>query len=221
MAKEYMGKLEQEEVQLNKVRKRRQSVSNDEQTQKVPRMDGESHEDGVKGSTLEQESNEDDLEEVFIEHEPQEEYFTATVPRSDRHQWLILFYEYLAYPDCGRKKNRNRLQHASHIRTILEDLEPRGTGIDVLAEDEGYVVWTQWVDRNIGLKSSGTINAYLGTYETFLAFVTLDRVRQGTVPALAEEVTKILRNTKNRLRGWRKTVDLEARPLRIPSHLLM
>ena len=214
MAKEYMGKLEQEEVQLNKVRKRRQSVSNDEQTQKVPRMDGEIHEDGLEGSTPEQESNEDNVEDGFIENEPQEEYFTAAVPRNDRHQWLILFYEYLAYPDCGRKKNRNRLQHASHIRTILEDLEPKGTGIDVLAEDEGYVVWTQWVDRKMGLKSSGTINAYLGTYETFLAFVTLDRVRPGNVPALAEEVTKILRNTKNRLKGWRRTVDLEARPLR-------
>ena len=69
MAKEYMGKLEQEEVQLNKVGKKRKSVSNAEQTQKVPRMDGESHEDGVKGSTLEQESNEDEVEEGFIENE--------------------------------------------------------------------------------------------------------------------------------------------------------
>lgn len=127
---------------------------------------------------------------------------------------MILFYKYLAYPSYGRKKNRNRLQHASHIRTILEDLEPKGTGIDVLAEDEGYVVWTQWVDRNMGLKSSGTINAYLSTYKTFLAFLTLDRVRPRNVPALAEEVTKILRNTKNKLKGWCRTVDLEACPLR-------
>ena len=62
MAKEYMGKLEQEEVQLNKVRKRRQSVSNDEQMKKVPRMDGEIQEDGLEGSTPEQESNEDNAE---------------------------------------------------------------------------------------------------------------------------------------------------------------
>ena len=176
-------------------------------------MDGEIQEDGLEGSTPFLESNEDNAEEGCIENEPQEEYFTAKVPHNDRHRWLILFYEYLAYPDCGRKKNRNRLQHASHIKTILEDLEPKGTGIDVLVEDEGYVVWTQWVDQNMGLKSSGTINAYLSTYETFLAFLTLDRVRPRNVPALAEEVTKILRNTKNKLKGWCRTVDLEACPL--------
>ena len=148
MAKEYMGKLEQEEVQLNKVRKRRQSVSNDEQMQKVPRIDGEIQEDVLEASTPEQESNKDNTEENFIANEPQEEYLTAAVPCSDRHQWLILFYEYLAYPDCGRKKNRNRPQHVSHIRTILEDLEPKGTSIDALAEDEGYVVSIEtWVLR--------------------------------------------------------------------------
>ena len=71
-------------------------------------------------------------------------------------------------------------------------------------------MWTQWVDCKIGVKSSGTINAYLGTYETFLSFVTLDCVHPGTVPALTEDVIKILRNTKNKLKGWRRTVDLEA-----------
>ena len=48
----------------------------------------------------------------------------------------------------------------------------------------------------------------------FLAFVTIDRICPGTVPKLAEEVTKILRNTKERLKGWRRTVDLEMRPRR-------
>ena len=153
MAKEYMGKLEQEEVQLKKFAKggnQCRMMSKCKRSQGC--MDGEIQEDGLEGSTPEQESNEDNAEEGFIENEPQEEYFTAAVPCNDRHQWLKLFYEYLAYPDCDRKKNRNRLQHASHIRTILENLEPKGTVIDVLAEDGGYVVWTQWVDRNMGLK---------------------------------------------------------------------
>ena len=66
----------------------------------------------------------------------------------------------------------------------------------------------------MGPKTSGTINAYLGTFETFLAFVTIDRIRPGTVPTLAEDVTKILRNTKERLKGWCWTVDLEMRPWR-------
>ena len=66
----------------------------------------------------------------------------------------------------------------------------------------------------MGPKTSRTINAYLGAFEMFLAFATIDRVRPGTVPKLAEEVTKILRNTKERLKGLRRTVDLEMRPQR-------
>ena len=59
----------------------------------------------------------------------------------------------------------------------------------------------QWVDRNIGPKTSRTINTYLGTFEMFLAFVTIDHIGPGTVPKVAEEVTKILRSTKERLKG--------------------
>lgn len=66
----------------------------------------------------------------------------------------------------------------------------------------------------MGPKTSGTINAYLGTFEMFLAFVTIDRIRPGTVPTLAEDVAKILHNTKEKLKGWRRTVDLEMRPQR-------
>lgn len=66
----------------------------------------------------------------------------------------------------------------------------------------------------MGPKTSGTINAYLGTFEMFLAFVTIDRIRPGTVSRLAEDVTRILRNTKEKLKGWRRTVDLEMRPQR-------
>lgn len=220
IAKEYKGKLEQEEVQhmhLSRKRKRSQSddsASEQSHAQKVLKGEEEAHSDDDKECSSEQEYSGDDEEEDCSESEPQVDYFTSKTPRTDRHKWLVGFYSYLHYPDCGRKKNRNRLQHASHIKTILEDLDPKGTGIDILAEEEGYIVWTQWVDVNMGPKTSGTINAYLGTFEKFLTFVTLDRIRPGALPTLSEDVTKILRNTKERLKGWRRTVDLEMRPKR-------
>ena len=71
------------------------------------------------------------------------------------------------------------------------------------------MVWTQWVDRNMGPKTSRTINAYLVTFEKFLAFLTIDHIRSGTLPTLTEDVTKVLHNTRERLKGWRRTVDLE------------
>ena len=218
-AREYKGKLEQEEVHhFYAIQKRKRSALDDdsllEPARKNLKEDETFPDDGDEEYDSEQEETEEDGNEENSESQLQVEYFTSKAPGSDRHRWLVAFYEYLNYPDCGRKKSTNRLQHASHIKTILEDLEPGGTGINILAEEEGYVVWTQWVDRNMGAKSSGTINSYLGTLEKFLTFVTVDRVRQGTLPTLAEDVTKILRNTKEKLKGWRRTVDLEMRPVR-------
>lgn len=216
-AREYRGKLEQEEVLHYRNEKRKRSVLIEdpvsEPAAKISKGDEEILDDDLEGYTTEEDSG-DDKDEDYSERESLLEYFTAKNPRNDRHNWLIGFYNYLHYPDCGRKKNRNRLQHASHIKTILEDLDPGGNGIDILAEEEGYIVWTQWVDRNMGPKTSRTINAYLGTFEMFLAFVTIDRIRPGTVPTLAEDVAEILHNTKERLKGWRRTVDLEMRPQR-------
>ena len=66
----------------------------------------------------------------------------------------------------------------------------------------------------MGPKTSGTINAYLGTFEMLLAFVTIDHISHGTVPMLAEDETKIMCNTKKRLKGWSQAVDLDVQPRR-------
>ena len=152
-----------------------------------------------------------------VEYEPtmlQEEFFNCPNPKTDRHKWLVAFHNHLSLPDAGRKKDRNRLQHASHIRTILEDLEPNGTGIDILSRDEGYIVWTDWVDATLAIRKTGTINAYLGTYQKFLQFVVEERIRTTNLPDLDEDCKRIFRNTIPKLKGWRRTVDLEQRPQR-------
>lgn len=148
----------------------------------------------------------------FDPNESVSEYFKATNYRNERHRWLCLFFEELNKPDMGRKKSRNRVQHASHVRRLLEDLQPNGTDIDMLSEDEGNIVWTEWVDPKMDYLRAGTIKSYLGSYEMFLRFVTKERVRSGVVPELDDDVLKIFRNTVKKLKGWRKTVDLEKRP---------
>lgn len=56
------------------------------------------------------------------------------------------FYGYLNTPDCGQKKSKNPQQHTVLARKILEDLDADGTDIKILSQDEGYIVWTDWVD---------------------------------------------------------------------------
>ena len=95
----------------------------------------------------------------------------------------------------------------------MEYLDPNGSDIDVLSQDEGYLVWTDRADVQMGKMKSGTINAYLGTYEKFLQFAIEDRVR-ATVPEIADDVRRVFANTIPKLKGWRRTVDLDLRPQR-------
>ena len=112
-----------------------------------------------------------------MEYTLQEDFFTSASPTTDRHRWLIAFYNHLNLPDDERKV-RNRLQHAAHIKTILEDLDPHSSDLEVLSRDEGYIVWTDWVDLKMNILNTGTINAYLGTYKKILTFVVEERVTQ-------------------------------------------
>ena len=67
------------------------------------------------------------------------------------------------------------------MRRILEDLQPRGLDIDILSEDEGYIIWTHWIDPNM-------------------------------VPEVEADVLRIFGEVMKRVKGWRKTVDLDTRP---------
>ena len=163
--------------------------------------------------------SEDSADPDYMPRESAVSYFTSPVPSNDRQQWLAGFYRYLNTPNCGRKRAKDRLQHATQARQILEDLEPNGTDLTILSQDEGYVVWTDWVVPRMEDLSSGTIRSYLGTYGWFLTYVTMDRVRPGQVPDRPHYVLLILRATLLKLKGWRKTVDIEMRPQRSDKRL--
>ena len=204
IAREYKGKLEQEEVEHSLALNRKWSAVKDDSGLEPPLKISKGNKDDAEADIIEQDIDHDNFEDSS-ENELQ---LGILLPRNDCHKWLIGFSNYLHYPDCRRKKKRNRLQHAGNIKTILQELEPSCTGMDTLVEEEGYIVWTQWVDCNMGPRSFCTINAYLGTFEKFLVFVTADTVRPGILPMLSEDVKKILRKTKARLKGWRRTVHL-------------
>lgn len=128
------------------------------------------------------EEKDDEEEESCPDDERRIDYLTASSPKDKRQTWLGLFYKYLNTPDCGRKRDKNRLERGTHVRTMLEDIDPKGKDIEILSEDEGYIVWTEWVDRKLESKRSGTVRSYLGSYKHFLKFVTKQRVRTDAVP---------------------------------------
>ena len=59
--------------------------------------------------------------------------------------------------------------------------------------------------------NSGTIKAYLGTFEKFLTFVVEERVRS-TMLQVSTDAKRVFRNVIPKLKGWRKTVDIDMRP---------
>lgn len=78
-----------------------------------------------------------------------------------------------------------------HIRTILEDLDPSGSDIAALSQDEGSIVLTDWVDRKMATLKSGTINSYLGTLQKFLQFVMEEHVCLSTIPTVSSDDLQI------------------------------
>ena len=212
VAREYRGKIEAESLQIyeeTETPQRSATPSNVTDASSTKTM--EEHE-RPSTSTLSEENREED-DDTEVEYTHQEDYFTSESPTTDRHRWLIAFYNHLNLPDAGRKKARNRLQHAAHIKTILEDLDPHGADLEVLSRDEGYIVWTDWVDLKMNILKTGTINAYLGTYEKFLTFVGEERVRS-SLPEPSDDTKRVFRNVIPKLKGWRRTVDIDLRPQR-------
>ena len=154
----------------------------------------------------------DDEEESCPDDERTIGYPTLSSPKDKMQTWLGLFYKYLNTPDCRRKRDKNRLQHATHVRTILEDIDLKGKDLEILSEDEGYIVWTEWVDRKLESKRSGTVRSHLGSYNHFLKFVTKQRVRTDVVPSLSPVALAIFKDVKEVISAWCQTTDLDMRP---------
>lgn len=56
-------------------------------------------------------------------------------------------------PDAGYKKGQKRLQHVRQMRTLLEDIDPKGDDITCLANQDGDAVWKKWVDPHLEAES--------------------------------------------------------------------
>ena len=112
------------------------------------------------------------------------QYFTCAHPKTNRHRWLVGFYQYLTRPTAGDKKQAIRLQHAVQMRKLLEAIDPGGDDIMCLLANEGDEVWSGWVKPHLkaGTKKPGTLISYLTSYEKFLSFVTHERFNKTAPP---------------------------------------
>lgn len=152
--------------------------------------------------------------------ETSEEYFTNKRYKSHRHRWLVGFYEYLARPSAGNKKDNIRLQHASQMRMLLEFIDPNGDDITCLTEDQGDAVWKRWVRPMLDGKNKkpGTVVSYLTSYEKFLTYVTNERYSRFG-PPLHEDFKKVFTIVLSEIKGWRSTVDSQTQDVQNQRYL--
>ena len=73
-------------------------------------------------SSINQPSNEDPEDDS--EYLMAKDFFEERDPKNNRHKWLCYFYRYLFTPTAGFHKDRNRLQHANHVRKLIEETDP-------------------------------------------------------------------------------------------------
>ena len=136
------------------------------------------------------------------------DYFTEDEPKTKRHKWLVYYYRYLFTPDAGFHQDKNRLQHASQVKTILFETDPTGDDIAFLAEEEGNRVWVDWVVPNINKKAAGTLKSYLTSLQKFLEYVTKKGTRS-YLPPLEDETKNTLFDVAVSLKGWRRYITKE------------
>ena len=137
-----------------------------------------------------------------------EDYFKETEPNSNRHKWLIAYYKYLFTPSAGFDKERNQLQHASQVKTILEETDPKGDDIVFLAEEEGNRVWVDWVVPNLKKKGAGTLKSYLTSLQMFLEYAT-KKGKRPHLPSLSDDDRNTLSDLAGSLKGWRRHITKE------------
>ena len=137
-------------------------------------------------------------------------YFESPRITSDRHWFLANFYSHLASVDEGQKSDKERLQHASQVRTILEGIDPRGKDIEKIAADEGKAVWDLWVAPRLSDEKSIkalTLVSYMGSLKKFLNFVIQSQKRLTTsVPRVKTGTVAIFEDIVEKTKGWRSTI---------------
>lgn len=138
------------------------------------------------------------------------DFFQEKNPKTNRHKWLCSFYNYLFTPTAGFKKDRNRLQHASQVKRLIEETDPKGDDIKFLVEDEGKRAWVDWVAPNLQKKKPGTLKSYLTSFEVFLEFVS-KKGKRPHLPVLDMEVKNKLFDLCNASKKWRRCITKETK----------
>lgn len=163
-------------------------------------------------TTLEDSHNEEDdaVNESAYHNSASSEEDTEshTGDESDMHKWLCAFFDYLALPDAGHKKLEGRIQHASQVQLLLEQLDPKSDDLDCLTNDNGDAVWKRWVQPSLESadKAPGTIISYLTSPEKFLQFLTSCKYEK-KMPPIHVSRKELFHELIPSLKGWRTCVD--------------
>lgn len=139
-------------------------------------------------------------------------YFEPRRITSDRHWFLVHFYNHLGSVDEGQKNDKIRCQHACQMRTILEDIDPRGKDIEKITAEEGRAVWNLWMAKRLGNENSvkaGTLLSYLGSFKKFLKFAVMSQKRRKSdkdTRRLSDETIEVFNEIIEKIPGWRTTI---------------
>lgn len=143
---------------------------------------------------------------------------------TDRHRFLADFYSYLGTVDGGQKDDRVRLQHASQVKRMLEEIDPGAKDIQALAKDDGRCAWNTWIaprlqNDNVG---TGTLLSYVGSLSLFLKFLTRrhNRGKSGEGgPSISEETCEVFCDVLGAISGWRSTIEKQRAVLQNERYL--
>ena len=100
-------------------------------------------------------------------------YSDENLHKTVRHHFLCKFFEYLQHVEGGQNTVPQALVTTRHVAKILEDIDPIGTGLKALIQNNLLDIWEKFAwPRLSSKKNTGdTLKVYLRSLELFADFV--------------------------------------------------
>lgn len=101
-------------------------------------------------------------------------YSIPNLHKTDRHHFLCNFFQYLQYMEGGLQKQAQALIITRHVHKIMEEIDPKGTGLKALTQNNSLDIWEKFAGPRLSgkINKGDTLKVYVRSLQFFALFIT-------------------------------------------------
>lgn len=133
-------------------------------------------------------------------------YSSPNLHKTVRHHFLCNFFQYLQHVEGGSQKQAQALIITRHVHKIMEEIEPKGTGLKTLTQSNSLDIWDKFAGPRLSgkINKGDTLKVYVRSLQLFALFI---KKRLFYNPRLISQNTfTAIVGLMDRLPEYRKTI---------------